>query len=236
MAPPHQTPPKTPHKPIRPPASPLRRIAPAATDLATLTNTDADTAANSEPDALAEVNYQMAFDLAPVGLVLSRNRSMVDCNAHVCEMFGATRAQLVGQSFLVLYPSFDEYERIGARMEPILNAKGVYADDRIMKRVGGRLAGEKFWCHVTGRALNRNLPHESGIWAFEDLSSRRPVTAELTAREREVAAHLLDGLTSKEIGRALVISPRTVEIYRARLMRKYKASTTADLVHKLMIG
>ena len=80
------------------------------------------------------------------------------------------------------------------------------------------------------------MPHESGIWTFEDLSSRRPVTAELTAREREVAAHLMGGLTSKEIGRALVISHRTVEIYRARLMRKYKASTTADLVHRLMAG
>ncbi len=42
--------------------------------------------------------------------------------------------------------------------------------------------------------------------------------------------------TSKEIGKTLVISHRTVEIYRARLMRKYKASTTADLVHKLMAG
>ena len=46
----------------------------------------------------------------------------------------------------------------------------------------------------------------------------------------------MGGMTSKEIGRALVISPRTVEIYRARLVRKYKASTTADLVHKLMAG
>jgi len=41
-------------------------------------------------------------------------------------------------------------------------------------------------------------------------------------------------MTSKEIGKTLAISHRTVEIYRARLMRKYKASTTADLVHKLM--
>ena len=47
---------------------------------------------------------------------------------------------------------------------------------------------------------------------------------------------LLDGLTSKEIGKTLTISHRTVEIYRARLMRKYKASTAADLVHKLMAG
>lgn len=184
----------------------------------------------------AKIDYQLAFDLAPVGLVLSRNRSIVDCNQHLCEMFGADREQLMGQSFLVLYPSAEEYERIGARMIPILNASGLYADDRIMKRVDGRFKGEIFWCHVTGRALNREAPHEAGIWSFEDLSSRRPVTAELTAREREVAAHLLDGLTSKEIGRALVISPRTVEIYRARLMRKYQASTTADLVHRLMAG
>lgn len=183
-----------------------------------------------------KIDYQQAFDLAPIGLVLSRNRAIVDCNQHLCEMFGASRGQLIGQSFLVLYPSADEYERIGARMLPILNAKGLYADDRIMKRVDGRMQGETFWCHVTGRALNRAAPHESGIWTFEDLSSSRPVTAELTAREREVAAHLMKGLTSKEIGRALIISHRTVEIYRARLMRKYKASTTADLVHKLLAG
>ncbi len=54
--------------------------------------------------------------------------------------------------------------------------------------------------------------------------------------EREVAARLLEGLTSKEIGKALEISHRTVEIYRARLMRKYNASTAADLVHKLLAG
>lgn len=182
------------------------------------------------------LDYRLAFDLAPVGLVLSRHRAIVDCNLHVCEMFGTTREQLVGQSFKVLYPSADEYERTGERIAPILNAHGHYSDDRVMKRVDGRFKGETFWCHVTGRALNRDNPHEAGIWTFEDLSSRRPVKAELTAREREVAAHLMNGLTSKEIGRALAISHRTVEIYRARLMRKYKANTTADLVHRLLAG
>ena len=179
-----------------------------------------------------DVDYRLAFDMAPVGLVLSRNRTMVDCNRHVCEMFGASREVLIGQSFQVLYPSADEYERLGAHMEPILNAKGHYADNRIMKRANG----EVFWCHVSGRALNRENPHASGIWSFEDLSSQRTVKAELTGREREVAARLLEGLTAKEIGRALEIRHRTVEIYRARLMRKYNASTAADLVHKLLAG
>ena len=179
-----------------------------------------------------DVDYRLAFDMAPVGLVLSRNRTMIDCNRQVCEMFGASREVLIGQSFQILYPSADEYERLGARMTPILNTKGYYADSRIMKR----LNGEVFWCHVSGRALNREAPHASGIWSFEDLSAQRPVKADLTGREREVAARLLEGMTSKEIGKALAISHRTVEIYRARLMRKYGASTAADLVHKLITG
>ena len=179
-----------------------------------------------------DVDYQLAFDLAPVGLALSRNRTIVDCNQHLCEMFGISRVLLVGQSFQVLYPSAAEYERLGDRMRPILNAQGHYADDRVMKRA----SGETFWCHVSGRALNRSAPHESGIWSFEDLSARRAVKTELTPREREVAAHLIsgNGQTSKEIARTLGISHLTVEVYRARLMRKYRADTTVDLVHKLM--
>ena len=183
-----------------------------------------------------DIDYRLAFDLAPLGMALSRQRTMVDCNQALCDMFGATRDQLVGQSFQVLYPSADEYERTGARIEPILGRSGSYADDRIMKRVDGRFKGETFWCHVTGRALQRESPHEAGIWSFEDLSSRRAVKAELTGREREVAAFLMDGLTSKEIGKALGISHRTVEIHRARLMRKYQAHSTPDLVHRLLAG
>ena len=41
-------------------------------------------------------------------------------------------------------------------------------------------------------------------------------------------------MTSKRIGQKLSISPRTVDVYRARLMRKYGASTTPELVNKLL--
>jgi PAS domain S-box-containing protein len=180
-----------------------------------------------------DLTYQLAFDAAPVGMALSRSRTIVDCNQALCDMFGAPRSQLVGQSFEQLYPSADEFERTGERITPVLNAKGTYSDNRIMRRAGGRTAGETFWCHVTGRALLPADPHAAGIWCFEDLSHQRPIVDVLTPREREVAALLMQGLTSKAIGRVLDISHRTVEIYRAKLMRKYNAHTTADLVRKL---
>ena len=58
--------------------------------------------------------------------------------------------------------------------------------------------------------------------------------ADLTPREREIAALLIEGLTSKHIGKRLAISPRTVDVYRARLMKKYDTATTSLLVQKLL--
>lgn len=53
--------------------------------------------------------------------------------------------------------------------------------------------------------------------------------ASLTEREREVMALAVKGLPNKEIARRLGISYRTVEIHRARLMRKVGADTLLDL-------
>jgi len=185
------------------------------------------------------LDYRTAFELAPVGLVLSRNRQMLDCNRQLREMFGTTREVLVGQSFELLYPTHDEFERTGARIVASLDGHGWYADERVMRRVGASAAGpagELFWCRVAGRALDPLHPHAEGIWCFEDLSSRRQLRVTLTPREREIAALLIDGLTSKLIGRRLAISPRTVDVYRARLMRKYAAATTPELVNRLLSG
>ncbi len=184
----------------------------------------------------APLDHRAAFDLAPIGLVLSRNRLMVDVNQQLADMFGAPRDALVGRSFELLYPTHAEFERTGARIAASLNSRGGYADERVMKRVGGPRQGELFWCRVSGRALDPSLPHAAGIWSFEDLSPRRPVGVVLTPREREIAALLIQGLTSKQLGRKLLISPRTVDVYRTRLMRKYGAATTTELVQKLLAG
>lgn len=179
-----------------------------------------------------DLDYRTAFDLAPIGMVLSRRRLVVDCNQQVLSMFGMQRDELIGRSFEVMYPSAAEYQRTGDRIVAALGSDGRYADDRVMKRAGGEL----FWCHVSGRALVAADPHAAGIWSFEDLSARRVLKVEFTAREREIAALLVEGHTSKEIGKKLEISPRTVDVYRARLMRKVGAGSTPELVKRLLAG
>ena len=63
-----------------------------------------------------------------------------------------------------------------------------------------------------------------------------PGHALLTPREREVLAEIASGASNKEAGRRLGISPRTIEVHRARIMEKIGARNAADLVRIVLGG
>jgi two-component system, LuxR family, response regulator FixJ len=52
----------------------------------------------------------------------------------------------------------------------------------------------------------------------------------LTGREWDVLERITQGASNKETGRELAISPRTVEVHRARIMEKLGAKNAADLM------
>jgi FixJ family two-component response regulator len=52
----------------------------------------------------------------------------------------------------------------------------------------------------------------------------------LTSRERDVLGQIAAGSSNKQAGRELGISPRTIEVHRARIMEKLGAKNAADLV------
>jgi len=168
------------------------------------------------------------FMHAPIGLALLENRVIQRCNLAFAEIFGDTPDAYVDTPTSALYPSRDEFDRIGARGLAVMQGAGRYADERIMRRVSGAL----FWCRVRGQSLTPRDPFARGVWSFSDLSHERPMVA-LTPREREVAILTCRGFTSKEIGRDLGISYRTIESHRARLMEKFGARKLPELVAKL---
>ena len=96
-----------------------------------------------------------------------------------------------------------------------------------------RKNGSLFWCRVRGHSLTPDDdPLRRAVWSFADLSETRNVL-HLSGRERQIVMHLGEGRTSKEIARTLDISPRTVESYRARLLKKYNAHNVAELLSHL---
>ena len=182
--------------------------------------------------AAPEADAALAFALAPAGLLVSRQRIIQTYNRAFAEMFGYGERELSGESFARIYPSNVEFEQIGGRVLDNMRRTGRSLDQRIMRRKSGEL----FWCQVEGRALDRADPFAAAVWTFTDLSAERPVAAEFTAREREIAQFLVTGKTSKEIGRKLGISHRTVEAHRARLMKKLGVSTPGEMIARLAGG
>ncbi len=68
--------------------------------------------------------------------------------------------------------------------------------------------------------------------AADDVAAR---LARLTNRERQVLDGLVAGQANKEIARDLGMSPRTVEVHRARVMEKMQADSLSELVRLALI-
>lgn len=171
---------------------------------------------------------EMAYDLAPIGIVVTENRIIRSCNKCFADMFGYSKDQLENSSFEILYPTNEEFVKIKNIGVEALRETNQYTDERIMARQDGTL----FWCRVRGYTMTRDNPLQNAVWSFADLSDTRPYQ-ELTPRERQVVMHIGEGRTSKEIARILEISPRTVEVYRAKLLKKFGMKNMAELLTRM---
>ena len=78
--------------------------------------------------------------------------------------------------------------------------------------------------------------HDGGTGGKIALSMDVPGQRLLTPREREALTQSAEGASNKEVGRRLGISPRTVEVHRARIMEKIGARNAADLVRIVLSG
>jgi FixJ family two-component response regulator len=88
--------------------------------------------------------------------------------------------------------------------------------------------GETVVTRVREAIEARTRRSEAG--GLEALAAQFPGRDLLTPREREVLGKIAEGASNKEAGRLLGISPRTIEVHRARIMEKLGAKNAADLV------
>ena len=170
---------------------------------------------------------RLAFDAAPVGIVLTEHRVIGACNDSFCTLSGYPRAALIGQSFRLFYDSAAEFDRVRDIGLGALALSGAYADERLLRRAdGGRL-----WCRFRARTLTPEAPLARMVLSFAPMDA--PAGPPLTPRERDVLAGLAQGQSSKQIARGLGLSPRTVEDVRARLLRKFDVRNATALLARI---
>ena len=85
---------------------------------------------------------------------------------------------------------------------------------------------------VLSRVLSRS---QASLRLSEREEQAAARLSRLTERERDVFDGLAMGKTNKAIALELAISPRTVEIHRARVMEKLEAGTLSDLIRIALV-
>jgi DNA-binding NarL/FixJ family response regulator len=97
------------------------------------------------------------------------------------------------------------------------------AAHELLRAISVVMGGQSYFSPLAASAVTRTLRKESA----SAVEAKRP---QLTVRESEVLRGLAEGQSYKEIAAAMQVSVRTVETYRARLVRKVGCATRAELV------
>lgn len=172
----------------------------------------------------------IGFQEAPVALMMLTDRRVLRVNAEFEQLLGWARADLEGRSVRLLYPSGREFEDTGSRWLRRMVESPRHEDERFMRRKDGSV----IWTRVRGRSLTPERPFHMTLWSLVAIRDPAPLPETLTARERGVAGHIVQGRSSREIAGILGISSRTVDVHRAAILRKFGLRKTAELVAHLL--
>jgi len=140
----------------------------------------------------AYAEQKLIFDRSVVGISFIKNRIFLRCNRRMEEMFGYGPGEMHGQSTRIYLASQEEYEAMGVRVFEALRSGETFIVESVYKRKNGEL----IWCRLNGTAIDASDPLAGSIWAFDDITERKKVEAELL-RSREELERLSrqDGLT-----------------------------------------
>jgi PAS domain S-box-containing protein len=129
------------------------------------------TAERAQQQALHEAlqRFESLMANAPVGIIQTVNRCIVDANQRFLDMFGYTEDQAIGMPAVKLFPSEADYAELGRLAAPLLSqALPVDAEFRMFN-----CRGESLWVQFVGYVVDPADPSKGTFWIISDRTESR---------------------------------------------------------------
>lgn len=101
---------------------------------------------------------------APVGILVTKERKILQYNQHFARMFGYTGSVAIGHPARELYRSDEEYEALGAKVTPLLSAAQPSINELYMRHQDGY----DLWVNLIGYVADNNETNHATFWILED--------------------------------------------------------------------
>ncbi|MCX7278274.1 MAG: response regulator [Burkholderiales bacterium] len=134
--------------------------------------------------ALALREQETIFESVSLGVMFAVDHNIQRCNSAMERMFGYGPGELLQRGTKELFLSEEDMSAIRRRVNPAMQASGVFSGDVELRRKDG----STLWVHTYGRAVDPQKLKEGVVWVYEDISIRRATAAEL--RQAKEAAEL----------------------------------------------
>ena len=129
------------------------------------------TAERAQQLALHEAlqRFESLLANAPLGIIQTVNRCIVDANQRFLDMFGYTEEQAIGMPTVNLFPSEADYADLSRRAVPLLSqGLPVDAEFRMFN-----CRGESLWVQFVGYVVDAIDPSKGTFWIISDRTEAR---------------------------------------------------------------
>ncbi len=118
---------------------------------------------------ILNLEQQAIIDSATSGIVLLKDRIVQRGNRRVHEMFGYLPGEMIGQSTSAWYLDKAAWEAAGNQAYGHIRQGETYSLELQFRRKDGTL----FWGHLTGHAVDPNVPDKGSVWIVDDITDER---------------------------------------------------------------
>ncbi|MBE0585298.1 MAG: PAS domain S-box protein, partial [Desulfofustis sp.] len=122
-------------------------------------------------EALREKDEKMRsiFRVAPIGIGLTSNRTLIEVNEQLCRMLGYRQDELIGRNSRLLYGSDEEYQAAGSERRRQIEQRGSSSIETRMYRKDGTL----ITVLTNATPIDSNDTEAGIIFTVLDISSRK---------------------------------------------------------------
>ena len=130
---------------------------------------------------LAGAEQQAIFEAATVGIAFLKNRVIVHGNPQLDRLFGYEPGEQIGRSTRIWFPDDAAFADVGDAYQALSRGDVHQSERQYVRKDGSR-----FWCRISGSAIDPSDLSRGAVWMLEDVTGAR-AAAEALARAKTAA-------------------------------------------------